>query len=481
MVVMPFKQNIIGLICVLCLSACQSGFRGSHIDTRNEPPKRFINAINNTENQASSAHWWEQINDPLLNQYVAQLLTDNLSLKQAIERIVQAEETKNIAQGSLFPTLSGSADGSRNFSSSFLTNNRRLYTNNYNAALTSSWEIDLFGRIRHSVDSANNNFKATIYDEKALVHSLIAELLRLRVEIATRQKLLELSQETAKNRKTFYGIVENRYNLGTGATALSDVYLAENTYQSAQADTHEHERLLQDALYRLDILLGQLPGTSTPLQSFPLLVPPMDVPICIPAALIDRRPDLKSSALRLLASEADIQVAVADLYPTLTLSGSIGFGGNSTGNLFSADQLAGSILGSITSRLFEGGRLRANIRLQESEAKEQTYSYAETVLNAFREVETNLQAEQRLEEELAREIRSVDAIRLAESTAQTRYIRGIETLQNLLNIQQQRYQAEQGLFSAQQTKWNTRIALYLSLGGDWFTPNDHCEKGTETP
>jgi outer membrane protein TolC len=204
------------------------------------------------------------------------------------------------------------------------------------------------------------------------------------------------------------------------------------------------------------------------------------VAACLPVDLLDRRPDLRASELRLAAADAEIGVAMADLYPGLTLGGNIGVSGNQAGNLFSADQLAGSLLLTITSRLFEGGALRANIRLQESEARELSARYAGNVLGALREVETALKAEQELEKEMDSLQQSLQAVRKAESISLTRYQEGIESLRAYLEIQQRRYLVEQSWLRLLQEKWNNRITLYLALGGDWVQSDDNTPVCPET-
>jgi len=418
--------------------------------------------------------WWERIDDPLFNKYVRQLLDENLQLMQAAERIVQANARANIAGSENYPTLGANGSASRSFTSNFssfggIGGAQRIYSNSYEANLESSWQIDLFGKIKRTVEAADAAALASVYDRNALAHALIAELLNVRVEIATQKTLMQLAEKSAQNRRDTLQIIERRYEMGASSTNPQDVLRARNNLSVAEGDVHRFERLIADAAYRLDVLLGQAPGSNDPMQNdFPMISPPIDVPICLSGDLLDRRPDLRASELRVKASNADIGVAIADLYPSLSLGGSIGFSGSEPSNLFNAEQLAGSILASITARIFEGGALRANIDLQKSEARELAAGYAEDVLNAMREVETNLKAERELRAEIGNAMQSVDALRKAEDIIQKRYMRGIATLRDLLETQQELYAAEQNLVNVQATKWNARTALYLALGGDWF-------------
>ncbi len=473
--------RILSLItALLCLNGCGYVSLDSPLKTKADTSSRFANIVESSDQGSyNMGQWWTRINDPFLNQAVETLLNENLSLIEGSERVIQAREAVNMSRGSFLPTLGANASASRSFQNSGAASaglggagfgGQRTYFNNYDANVSSAWEIDVFGRLRSTLNASKTTYQSAEYDREALAHSLISTLVNLRVEIAVYKNLLDLAQQQANNREQLYEIVQRRYNLGTEGATLSDVYLAENNFKSASSDINEYNRLLQDALYRLDILLGQTPGTtSLDDDRFSMILPPMDVAVCVPAKLLDRRPDLKASALRVRAAQANINVAVANLYPSLNLSGNLGFTGTQTSNLFSSQQLAGSILGSITSSLFEGGRLRANIRMQESEARELAASYADDVLTAMKDVESQLYAEAQLKQELTHLSEAADALRNAEDSAEERYIRGIETLQNFLDIQQNRYLTQQTLLVAQQTKWSTRVALYLALGGDWLS------------
>ena len=479
-------------VMTIFLTGCAVGPDFIRPETKVQPEDRYLNATLLSEEASGQSmnHWWERIEDPALNSYVDQLLDQNLQLKQAAERVIQARARVNSTRGGFFPTLGADGSASRSFTpgqtagnslgGSFTPTQSRIYNTSYAAELNTSWQIDLFGRIRRSVEAAEAGYNASLYDQDALTQSLIAELLNRRVSVAVNKQLLDLAQKNLQNRQQFYDLVKRRYDLGASGTSLADVYLAEENFSSVQADVHQFERLLADDLYSFDVLLGQKPGTTDPTQTtFPMIAPPFDAPLCVPASLVDRRPDLRASELRIQAANAEIGVAVADLYPSLNLGGSIGFtGDNNTNNILSADQLAGSILASLTARIFEGGSLRANIRLQESEARELAAGYAESVLNALREVESALKADYELERQLGSALQSVDALRQAEAVSEDRYVKGIQTLQQFLETQQRRYLAEQSYLSLQQVRWNTRIALYLALGGDWL--GDETEARTES-
>lgn len=466
----------------LALGACSLGDdyeRGNFITNtgaKYSQTERLLTA----PNTHSISTWWSRINDPLLNQYVDQLLLDNLALQASAERIIQARETLNITNGNFAPQISSTASAGRSFTPNATTNNRS-YTNAYNLGADVSWQIDLFGKIRKSAENNEAQFLATQYDREALTHSLIADLVNRRVAVAANKRRYTLAKKNAENRKTTLDVVQRRYDLGVKETGATDLYLAREKYTTTRADVPRFERAMLDEAYNLDTLLGQTPGSTRPdLHNFTMLPEPLDITTCLPADLLDRRPDLLAAELRTKAANANIGVAIADLYPALNLTGGLGFTGDSGANFFSAEQLAGSILSSITTRLFEGGKLRANIRLRESEAREQAAIYAENILNAFREVESALLNDHNLSQELTQLKASAEALAKAEEIAQERYILGVINLNTFLDTQASHYTAQQALITKEQERWAARIALYLALGGDWFSAtNNSCE--TQTP
>jgi NodT family efflux transporter outer membrane factor (OMF) lipoprotein len=431
--------------------------------------------------QNPMSNWWDRIQDEQISQNVDTLLTQNLALKQGFERIQQAQESVNIIRGGKSPTLGIDLQGGRSFENSSTTGSR-AFSNTLSTSLTSSWQLDLFGKISDQERSAQSSLEATQYDQEALKHSLVAELVTKHVAVATYQKLLSIAQKNINNRKQVLNLVKRRYNGGVANTTTGDMYAAQSALTSTKADAHDFERILNENLYAIDVLLGQTPKTTkTTGKNYTLTPSNINVAHCLPMDLLDRRPDLKSSALRLQASKFDVDIAVADLYPSLSLSGALGFSGNDDSQFFTADKLAGSILGAITTRLFEGDTLRSNIRLEKSEAREMSLAYSETILNAITEVETALMANDHLKQQIKHQKRSLNALKKSETFAKNRYENGLQTMQNYLDIQQNKYLAEQKLYQIYQSHWDNRIALYLALGGDWFNNEekaDACTQGT---
>ena len=469
---MPSYSNRIVVLSLCCvLSACAVGPDYERPETalsKKGGAHSYIHKKKILSKPKSMAKWWTRLNDPVMDRYVKQLLSHNLSLKESAERVIQARETLNVTQGSYFPSLAVGGAAQRGFTSQTVTG-QRLYSTSLGSDLTIAWQADVFGKIRRSAESGYAKFKASKYDKEALEHSLIAELLKRRVAVAILMRREQLAQQNVGNQKKIYDLVKRRYDLGVKGASSTDVSLAEETYRSTQASLLGYQRQKTEELYKLDVLLGQVPGSTKPtMESMPLLSPPHDVAVCLPASLLDRRPDLRASELRLMAANAEIGVAIADLFPSISLGSALSFAGDGAGSFFTSSNMAGSLFTNLSMRLFEGGALRANIRLKESKTRELMATYGRNVLEAVREVETALMSEQKLGNELKYKKQSVNALKRAEAFSEARYLKGITTLRNTLDVQQKRAQSEQDWLSTQQSKWNSRISLYLALGGDWM-------------
>lgn len=413
--------------------------------------------------------WWKSYKDPLLDEWVGHLLAENLDLRSAVERIAQAQERAVIVGGERWPALGLGLDGSRSFAPDLFQPGERGYRTDFNLGLGVSWQADLFGRVRRSVEAAEYQTLANASDYQALQQTLIAELVRLRASVAVSQRELAVQADIVDSRQRTLDTVQGRYQLGVKDTTALSVYTAVENVESARAQFLVLAQQLKESFLLLDILLNQAPGTLGGVTTtFPLLPLAGVVDLHIPAALLDQRPDIRGNEFRLMAANAQIGVAMADLLPDLTLSLNRGFASEGWGGLLTNDNSVGLLAGKITTRLFEGGGLRAQIRLRESELREQASGYAKIVLNAMAEVERALVQEQYLAQQIQLLERGANAARKAEVLAEKRYQQGISSLLVLLETQRRRQNSELSLFAAQRANWRARVNLHLALGGDWI-------------
>lgn len=460
------------IFIIILLSACSVGpdYKRSEINFINQ--EKFIN-----ENHTGSQEWWTQINDPILNSWIKTLEKDNFSLIVAMQRSEQAKQGVVAQGGEFLPTLGIESSNARQQSvtGSFGAlgdqidfGTRKFYNNSFGLKLASSWQVDLFGQIRRKYSSAKANYKASKFEEAYLKQSLISELIRNRVKIANLKKLKKLNKEIIKSRKITLESINRRYSSGAGTVTAFDVRLAKENLTTSQATLPIIERNLKSTYYSTDILLGKAPGFTRRIKKEIKILPaPKQIIIPQPIELIDRRPDLLSNELRLIAASEDIGVAIADLYPNLTISGNYGYQSLDFGDLVSPEQIVWQAAASLTNKLFAGGRLNANIKLKKARAKELEAQYIGSILNALKEVENALLSEKAYRKEYKKLNSSVIQLKSAEEIANNRYTKGLISITDLLDIQRRRAFLEQQILSTELNIWNSRIDLYLSLGGQW--------------
>ena len=466
------------LVCVL--PACSMSPDYERPQTAVDNVQSYRNVDNDQDagvppQSTMTSAWWTSYDDDTLAEMIKTLDRQNLGLAAAAERIAQARARGTQAGADLWPQIGAGASRTRTKSpanngsrfSSFSAGDS--YVTSYDASLSASWQFDLFGKVAEARKSAQSLAEAAALDYDALYQSLVAELLNLRVSIAATQRQIDFIEKLVANSTQQLESLKRRYNAGAGGVSALDLENAREAHARYESRKPALTAQLKDQLYKLDVLLGALPGTYEQRLSndFPLLPPPRDFSVPPPAALLDERPDIMADELRLMAANADIGVAVADLYPGFGISGGYGFQSGQLDDLIRADQIAWNIATNITMRIFEGGRLRSGIDIQESEAREMAATYADTVLNAVREVEIALVNER----EFRREYHAIQdrayAGWTAEKFAKKRYEKGLIGLQDYLTIQSNYYEAQIAQIQTEQAIWQARIALHLALGGDW--------------
>lgn len=462
------------MAATLLLGGCAAGpdfkpdlslFSGDH------SAEHYLNA----QNEEGSApivmtRWWEALDDDGLKAMIHDLLAQNLTLRQAEARIAQAQASLTIVRGDSLPAVSAEGSGARSFDHNTATG-QHVYSNAYEAGLNVSWQIDLFGQIRRQRESAFASFMAAELDHEALIHSYVASLVTQRMAVAALQDHVATAVKEVKNRQNFYDLIAMRYERGASSVEAADQYAAEQALAAAQRAKAGYEQELAEALYGIDVLLGLPPGETPPAryEHFDLMAEPDALGnVCLPVDLIDRRPDLRASMLRVKAANADIGVAMADLYPQLSLNAVLSSAASAPASLLDDQSLAGALSGAIAARLFEGGALRANIDLQEAEARELAAAYQQDILEALQDVENALSGEKTIAKQLRYAKQAEQAQSKVKALRAKRYDSGNVTLQTVLEAEQSYYEARHIAIDIAQARWANRIALYLALGGDWL-------------
>ncbi len=429
--------------------------------------------------------WWQQFNNPIINQLVEQALQHNYDLKLAAANVLESQALLDSAFAGFWPSLNLGYTPQRNFISTatrftgngaggFISNSSSgQFSSRHAVTLLLSWQLDLFGRLRHAYSAAQADLVALEKDREALTNSLIANVLRQYVELMINIQRLQVAKQIVASRELTLATVDRRYRRGVSGASAVDVRLARENMLSAQANQTAMELNVELASHALDLLLGQVPVSRCYEDSKLTRLPVLDKQITgIPVHLLDRRPDLKAAEFRTIANKQRIGVAMADLYPDLTLSGRLGTNTNSLSQFLSIDNLIASVAGELVTTLFQGGRLRAQVVAAQARLQAQAAQYSQIVLTAVREVEDALVSNRLLDQRIAQINLQLSEAKQAETLAKQRYGRGIESLLVVLETERRRQTAEDLRLQVEQQRWNSRINLYLAIGGEWLPVND---------
>ena len=443
--------------------------------------------------------WWEHFGDPLTADLVRQALQNNTDLQAQAARVLQAEALLRQSRGAEQPHVEAGFSARRfqvsnddgNFDrrqtgdgqggdaeqpSSFSAPSRRQTS--LEPSLSVSYVVDLFGRLRRATEASQATLLSRRANFEALQHSIIAQIIRSRVEIATIQQQLEIARNNTRNWQAALEIAERRYR--SGLVGPLEVHVARENVARSQSLEPALELSLQQAYHALDVLLGRAPGTTQQMAPTLAELPDLQtVPTGLPAELLDRRPDLREAELRLHAATARIGVNEAELYPDLTLSGSIGYSADRFADLFQSETLIWNLAANLTQPLFQGGQIRARIEEARAVVREELALYTGTVLQALREVEDALINETKLQEQLTYLTVRFQEAEASERLAQDRYLKGVESLTTVLETERSRREAEDQLTTLKRDIWIGRVDLLLALGGDWRT--DAYQPGTAGP
>ena len=326
--------------------------------------------------------WWQQFNDPTLTALMDQAIAQNLDIAVAISRLRQAREGVVQARSERVPTVSGSAGTGRNF------NSDAEDTTSFNVGANAAWEADLFGGISRNIEASRADADGAGYDLASVRVAIISE-------VASNYVQARLSQQRLANaRKSLRFVDENleiaRWRVQAGLASSLDAEQARSQRAQFAATIPTLESNFAGAANRLAVLTAQAPGALTALleQEKPIPAAPQNVAVGIPADTLRQRPDVRGAERSLAAATARIGVAEAQLYPGLRITGNIGTSALNVGGL--TDLITGGLFSSLTQTIFDGGRLRSQVRSQRAAADGAFSSYRQTVLTALEDVENAL-------------------------------------------------------------------------------------------
>ena len=503
------------------LAGCKTG--PDYSRPKVEMPSKWASAHEGGEvdKPVSITEWWTTLNDPVLNELIARSVDANHDVRIAEARVREARAARGIVAADLWPNIGVSgaythsqSTEAKSQSSSGVTLgagvnalgvSRSLTARTSNASVTqsvtgfgptasrstnvsltpggaqtpgrtsdlfqtgfdASWELDIFGGNRRAVEAADASIQAAEEAQRGVLVSLMSEVALNYVELRATQARLDITNKNIAAQAGTVKLTRDRFQ--AGLTSELDAVRAESLLATTQSQLPSLESQVQSSIHRLSVLLGKEPGALTDelQKAAPIPASPSDVPVGLPSDLLRRRPDIRQSERELAAATARIGEAMADLFPKFSLSG--GFSGRSDdlGNVLSNANQLWSLGPSVRWPLFDAGRIRANINVQNARQEQAATAYEKSILKALEDVENTMVAfakEQIRRTSLEKAVKANEnAVRLANE----RYVQGIESFLSVLTAQQQLFQTEDQLVQSQSFVLTDLVSLYKALGGGW--------------
>ncbi len=417
--------------------------------------------------------WWALFGDPTLNALEAKVQVSNQNVIAALAAYNEARATVAQQRAALFPTValtaSGTETGGGSQSRTAALGGGSSQSTQYHPSIGATWEPDVWGRIRRTIESAKSNAQASAAD-------LAGAQLSAQGELATDYfGLRETDAEILLDRATVtaYGrsltIAQNRYN--AGVTVKSDVYQAQTQLANAQADLVGLDQQRANFEHAIAVLVGEAPGSfSLPAAQWVATVPP--VPAMLPSTLLQRRPDIAGAERRVQAANAQIGVQVAAYFPDLTLSGSYGFVASELGSVLKSSNSLWTYGATVAETLFDAGARRAGVNEAKAARDAAVAKYRETVLEALEQVENELAATRVLGAQSDLRRQASVAADAAETIVANQYKSGQVPYTDVVTAQTAAYSARLALAQAAEQRQTTAVALIQALGGGWKADTD---------
>ena len=415
--------------------------------------------------------WWDLFQDEQLRDLITIALQENRDLKIAVERIEEARARYGISRSALYPEIDAQAVGGEiRFTDGSLTHTPDgsgggRKTEIYNLGLGFSWEIDFFGRVRRANEAELASLLATQEARRAVAIALVAGVARAYVELRDLDRRLEIARRTLESRREYLGLARDRFE--GGITPELDWRQAEAELHRVQSFVYEIEKSVEQKENEISYLLGHNPAAVIRGRPVDLQPIPPQVPAGLPAALLERRPDVRAAEQQLIAANARIGEAKALLFPRISLTGAYGSTSTDLDGLLEGPSESWHFLAGLVQPIFNAGRNRRRVEVQESRQRQAVYEYEKTLLQALREVDDSLVALQKSGEQRDAQGHRVAAERKVLELSELRYRGGVAAYLEVLDAQRSLFNAEIDEVSSISEQVTSLIRLYSALGGGW--------------
>lgn len=410
--------------------------------------------------------WAEFFLDPQLRKVVALSLDNNRDLRVAALNIERSRAEYQIRRSDLFPKIDAAASGNKQrLSGGSFGSNPAVTIEQYSVGLgVSSYELDLFGRVRSLKDQALEQFLATEQARRSVQISLVSQVAATYLTLAADRERLKLAQDTLANQQESYKITKSRFD--AGVSSALDLHQAQTSVDAARVDIARFTTLVAQDENALSLVMGSpVPAELLPPALSETLTAIKDVAPGLPSDVLLRRPDILQAENLLKRFNANIGAARAAFFPRITLVGSIGTGSGELSGLFEPGSFIWSFAPRITLPIFAGGNNVANLKVAEVDRDIAVAQYEKAIQTAFREVADALALRGTIDDQLAAQQSLTDATGESYSLSQARYENGVDSYLNVLDSQRSLYAAQQNLVTLRLSRLSNMVTLYKVLGG----------------
>lgn len=470
------------LLAMLALAGCAVGpnykrptvdvpgtYRGAATDAvpatepiASEPAK--VPAANTAPESLGDEKWWEVFQDKELQGLIRTALQNNYDVRIAAARVLEAQAQLGITRADQLPTLGvGGGVASQQSPKQGPIPSYEITEGQLTAS--AAWNLDFWGKYRRATEAARANLLASEWARKQVIATLVANVAAGYFQLRQLDLQLEISQHTLASRRDSLQLTQTLEQ--HGIQSLLDVRQAEQLVYTAATEVPDLERQIAQREDAINILLGNNPGDVP--RGLKLTEQPHapEVPAGLPSSLLARRPDIAQAEQILIASNAQIGVARAAYFPQISLTGAAGFESTALSNLFTGPAGLWNLSGSFTQPIFQGGRLKSNVRLAEAQQQQAVLAYQQTIKGAFRDVSDALVAYRKTREFRIQQEHLVESAQDAARLSEVRFKAGTTDYLEVLTNETNSFTAELGLAQAQGNELTALVQLYRALGGGW--------------
>jgi multidrug efflux system outer membrane protein len=471
-------RSIALTMALLLLAGCAIGpdYQRPEIES---PPAWQVD-MHMAQDTANTA-WWEQFNDPVLNDLIKTALRENFDLRAATARVEEFYGIYGATRADLFPQVGYGAAASRVQASQkgpipLMPGNNPLY-NLYEAQFSASWEIDIWGKLRRATEAARADLLASEDVRSGVILSLVSSVATAYLDLRSLDKQLEIAHQTAASREESVKLFELRFTGGT----VSEMELSQvrSEYYIALASIPDLEKRIRQQENFINLLLGRNPQAVARGKEIDEIGLPA-IPSGLPSDILTRRPDIRQAEQQLIAANARIGVAKAQYFPSISLTGFFGSASADLNDLFTGPAKTWSYAGSLAGPIFTAGKIKGTVKAAQAVQQEALFGYEQAIQNGFREFEDALIDQDRTRIQLVALAKQVDALATYARLARLRYDNGYTSYIEVLDAERSLFNSQLSYVQTQDTLLRALVKLYSSSGGGWVVEADKLTRTSAT-